>query len=100
MGEVRRRAVAHHHGRRIHAAICEPFVIGQQSLGKRSVKDPLPTIATTAIALCQPFVIRWSTATAADPIHGRTLPTITTAKGGLVMWSFRRSTTHGQERCP
>jgi len=69
----------------IHAAICEPFVIGQQSGSvPRSVKDPLPTIATAgAIALCQPFVIpmehsgRQQIRSTEEP-----LPTITTAKGG------------------
>lgn len=43
----------------VHAAVCEPFVIGQQSGSvAREVSEPLPTIATKgAVALCQPFIL-------------------------------------------
>lgn len=45
----------------IHAGLCEPFLIGQQSgAAPRSVSDPVPTIATAgAIALCQPFLVEY-----------------------------------------
>jgi DNA (cytosine-5)-methyltransferase 1 len=44
----------------IHHAVCEPFVIGQQSgAAPRSVNEPLPTIAGAgAIALCEPFIVQ------------------------------------------
>jgi DNA (cytosine-5)-methyltransferase 1 len=48
-------------GHRGELALCEPFVIGQQSCASpRSVGDPLPTIATKgAIGLCQPFITKY-----------------------------------------
>lgn len=46
-------------GHRGEMALCEPFVIGQQSCAApRSVDEPLPTIATAgAISLIEPFII-------------------------------------------
>ncbi len=44
----------------IHAAICEPFVLGQHSGGApRAVSQPIPTICTESrgIALVQPFLV-------------------------------------------
>lgn len=42
-----------------HWAVCEPFILQQQSGGApRSTKDPLPTVATKgAIAMVQPFLV-------------------------------------------
>lgn len=42
-------------------ALCEPFVIGQQSGAvARSIGEPLPTISTAgAISLCQPFLTKY-----------------------------------------
>lgn len=69
----------------VHAALCEPFVIGQQSGAvARAVSDPLPTVATAgAIALCEPFLIPMEHS-GRQPVRGtdNPLPTITTAKGG------------------
>jgi DNA (cytosine-5)-methyltransferase 1 len=44
-----------------HLALCEPFVIGQQSgAAARAVGQPLPTIATAgAIALIEPFLVKY-----------------------------------------
>lgn len=44
----------------IHAALCEPFILGQHSGGApRGVSQPMPTICTESrgIALVQPFVL-------------------------------------------
>lgn len=48
-------------GHRGEMAVCEPFVIGQQSgATPRSVNNPLPTIATAgAISICQPFITKY-----------------------------------------
>ncbi len=45
-------------GNRGEWALCEPFIMGQQSCSApRSAKEPLPTVATAgAISLVQPFV--------------------------------------------
>jgi DNA (cytosine-5)-methyltransferase 1 len=44
-----------------HIALCEPFVLQQQSGGApRSVNQPLPTVATKgAISLVQPFLVKY-----------------------------------------
>ena len=44
-----------------HAALCEPFLIGQQSCAvARNVSEPCPTVATAgAIALVQPFLVEF-----------------------------------------
>jgi len=44
-----------------HVALCEPFVIGQQSCAApRGVDEPLPTVATAgAIALVEPFLVKY-----------------------------------------
>lgn len=48
-------------GHRGELALCQPFVLGQQSGAvARSVAEPLPTVATAgAIALCQPFLTKY-----------------------------------------
>jgi DNA (cytosine-5)-methyltransferase 1 len=46
----------------IHAAICEPFILGQQSGGSpRGVSQPMTTICTESrgIALIQPFIVQF-----------------------------------------
>jgi len=55
----------------IHAGICEPFVIGQQSgATPRSVNEPLPTVAAAgAIGLCQPFIVRFQGGTDAQALR-------------------------------
>lgn len=72
-------------GHRGELALCEPFVIGQQSGSvPRSVQDPLPTIATAgAISLCQPFLLTMEHS-GRQPVRdlSKPLPTITTARGG------------------
>lgn len=58
-------------GHRGELALCEPFVIGQQSGSvTRGASDPLPTISTKgAIALCQPFLTKYyGTARNAKPV--------------------------------
>jgi len=45
----------------VHAALCEPFILGQHSGGApRGVSQPMPTICTESrgIALVQPFVMQ------------------------------------------
>jgi DNA (cytosine-5)-methyltransferase 1 len=65
-------------GHRGELALCEPFVIGQQSGSvARSVRQPLPTIATAgAIALCQPFIAKYYGTGQARPVDAP-LDTIT-----------------------
>ena len=69
----------------VHAALCEPFVLGQQSgAAPRSTDDPLPTVATKgAIALVEPFIIPMEHS-GRQPVRStdKPLPTITTARGG------------------
>ena len=62
-----------------HHALCEAFVIGQQSCAApRSVTDPMPTIATSgAIALAQPFLTKFYGTGGARPVT-EPLDTITT----------------------
>jgi DNA (cytosine-5)-methyltransferase 1 len=55
----------------MHAELCEPFIIPQQSKSSaRSAGMPLPTIATKGtIALCQPFITKYyGTAKGARPV--------------------------------
>jgi DNA (cytosine-5)-methyltransferase 1 len=69
-----------------HVAVCEPFVIPQQSGGvPRPVHSPLPTIATAgAISVVQPFLVRYYGQGTAESIR-RPVPTITTRdRFGLV----------------
>lgn len=73
-------------GHRGEYALCEPFVIGQQSgSAPRSVKHPLPTVATAgAIALCQPFLTKYyGTAKGAQSVR-EPLDTIT-SKGRFAL---------------
>jgi DNA (cytosine-5)-methyltransferase 1 len=67
-------------------ALCEPFVLGQQSCAApRSVNEPLPTISTAgAISLIEPFIVQYNgrseTQSVNDPLN-----TITTKERfGLV----------------
>lgn len=67
-------------------ALCEPFVIGQQSCAApRSVDEPLPTIATAgAISLVEPFIVKYFGTGAARSVE-QPLDTITTRdRFGLV----------------
>lgn len=67
----------------MHAALCEPFVLGQQSGSvARSTKEPIPTVSTSgAIALVQPFILAMEHCGSVRSTE-KPLPTITTAKGG------------------
>jgi DNA (cytosine-5)-methyltransferase 1 len=62
-----------------HIALCEPFVLGQQSgSGARPVSRPLPTVATGgAISLIEPFLIEYYGRGDARPVS-LPLGTITT----------------------
>lgn len=69
-----------------HVALCQPFVIGQQSgAAPRSVSEPLPTVATAgAIALVEPFLVKYYGAGVARSV-GEPLDTVTTRdRFGLV----------------
>lgn len=73
-------------GHRGEFALCEPFVIGQQSGAvPRSVDNPLPTVSTAgAIALCQPFLTKYyGTAKSAQSVL-EPLDTVT-AKGRFAL---------------
>jgi DNA (cytosine-5)-methyltransferase 1 len=67
-------------------ALCQPFVLQQQSGGApRSVNSPLPTIATDgAQALVEPFLVHVTHGRDMKRTHrlDKPLPTITTAHGG------------------
>ena len=60
-------------------ALCEPFVIGQQSgSAPRSIDEPAPTVATKgAIALVQPFLVKYYGTGGAIPVD-QPLDTVTT----------------------
>lgn len=59
-------------------ALCEPFVIGQQSGAvPRPVSEPLPTLATRgAIGFVEPFLVRYNGTGGPIPV-GEPIPTIT-----------------------
>ena len=74
-------------------ALCEPFVIGQQSgAAPRSIDQPAPTVATAgAIALVQPFLVKYygtgSVASIDEP-----LDTVTTRDRFLLVEPRTRAT--------
>jgi DNA (cytosine-5)-methyltransferase 1 len=77
-----------------HLALCQPFLIGQQSCAApRSTECPVPTIATRgAIALVEPFLIQMDH-TKSDDNHyvhltSKPVPTITTADAWGVVEPF------------
>ena len=67
-----------------HIGLCEPFLIGQQSgAAPRSVKEPVPTVATDgAIALVEPFIVPQFSEHPAKSVDDP-LGTVTTTSRGI-----------------
>jgi DNA (cytosine-5)-methyltransferase 1 len=85
-----------------HIALCEPFILQQQSGGvPRAVSEPVPTIATKgAISLIQPFLIPFfGERDGQDPrVHSvdEPLPAVTSHGAGGLAQAFLIPLNHGK----